>query len=135
MGAMLGVNVLIGAATGGIGNVVAGRSFLSGAAKGASGGIFMFAGKKFISQKGSVAAWGGRQLAAVGTSQIRNAAAGRPLLGELVFPLGLTRVYVKTADRLRVSVRLDLSAVVSTAIMANRTELHSTSMKASRMAR
>ena len=117
---IVAANVLIGAITGGVGNVAGGRSFWSGAAKGASGGVFIFAGKEVISRQGSLHAWGGRQLAAIGSSQVRNGAAGRPILSELVFPLWFSRVYVKTSGRPKVSMRFDLSTAVGGAIMASR---------------
>ena len=113
-------NVLIGALSGGIVNASSRRSFWTGFVKGAGGGAVMFAGKRIIAQEGPLASWAGRQVAAIGSSQVRNAGAGRPLLEELILPLGPARVYVNTTGRKPVTAKLDITAVIGTIVMAQR---------------
>ncbi len=117
---LLAINALIGGLSGGIGNAAAGRRFLPGFVKGVGGGIVMFAGKRIIAEEGALAAWTGRQLAAVGSSQVRNAAAGRSIIEELVFPLGPTRLYVTTKNRPKFALKLDLTATIGAVIIARR---------------
>lgn len=117
---LLAINALIGGLSGGATNAAAGRSFWDGFAKGAGGGVVVFAGKRVIAEKGSFASWAGRQIAAVGSSQVRNAGAGRKMMEELVFPVGLARVYVITKDRTRFRAKLDLTAAIGTVAMSQR---------------
>ncbi len=117
---LLAINALIGGLSAGAGNAVGGRSFWTGFAKGAGGGVVVFAGKRIIAEKGAIASWAGRQIAAVGSSQVRNAGAGRNLMEELVFPLGLARIYVTTKDRTRFAAKLDLTAAIGTVVMSQR---------------
>ena len=54
------------------------------------------------------AGWIGREVAAVGTSIVRNASAGLPNLHRLVLPLGPLRVHVQANGDQVVNVKLDL---------------------------
>jgi hypothetical protein len=114
------VNALLGGLSAGVSNAAGGRSFLSAFVKGSGGGVVAFAGKKIIAEKGALAAWSGRQVAALGAAQVRNAGAGRPMFEQLVFPLGPTRIYVNTKDSIRAAAKLDITALVTAVMMANR---------------
>ena len=117
---MLAINVLIGGLSAGAGNAAAGRSFWTGFVKGSGGGAVVFAGKRVIAEKGAIASWAGRLIAAAGSSQVRNAGAGRRMMEELVFPVGLARLYVTTKDRTRFAAKLDLTAAIGTIAMSQR---------------
>lgn len=60
----------------------------------------------------------GREVAALGTSVIRNTADGRAPLKRLVLPLWIGRVYVTTSPRVSVQPRRDLATTASTLVQA-----------------
>src|SRR5687767_10667523 len=81
-------NSLIGGFSAGIASAAGERPFWKGFLRGAAGGAVVFAGKRIIAEEGSLASWSGRQIAAIGASEVRNAGAGRRVMEEIVLPLG-----------------------------------------------
>src|SRR4051812_17945480 len=93
--ASLGVNSLLGGLSGGVLQELRGKSFRDGFARGAVGGSVIYVGKRIVVGRYQFAGLLGRQVGAVGESVVRNAGAGVPSLSELVFPIGVGRVYFK----------------------------------------
>jgi len=105
---VLGINAAIGGVTAGLLRQARGGSFREGFAAGAAGGTVVYAGK-WLSAEGF---WGagiaGRQVAAVGSSVIRNASEERGALDHLMLPVGPIRVYVDRVDGWAARPKLDL---------------------------
>lgn len=111
---LIAVNVLIGGAVGGAGEVITGRSFWRGFLNGSAGGAVVFGGKCLIAEQTPVTNWLGRATVAAGSSIVANAAAGRPALSRFVIPAGPLRIYRDNPSR-RTTVKIDLQqAAVAT---------------------
>lgn len=108
----LGANTLIGALTGGLVQALGGGSFSDGFTRGALGGAIVYAGKRLSVERFAGAGWIGREVAAVGTSIVRNASTGVPNLHRLVLPLGPLRVHFQANGDQVVNVKLDLLELV-----------------------
>ncbi|HWP38144.1 MAG TPA: hypothetical protein VNL18_11380 [Gemmatimonadales bacterium] len=111
---VLSANAAVGALTGGILQALRGGSFADGFTRGAVGGALVYAGKRVAAEPPWGAGMLGREIAAVGTSVVRNAAAGRPSFERLSLPLGPLPVWLVIEQTPRVSIRptLDLSAAI-----------------------
>lgn len=96
--AVLGLNAAVGALTAGAWQELSGGSFADGFAGGALGGTVVYAGKRLAAESFPGAGFLGRDLAAAGSSMIRNAADARPLLDSLSLPVGPARVYLSPRD-------------------------------------
>lgn len=96
--AVLGLNAAVGALTAGLWREIAGGSFGDGFAGGALGGSVVYAGKRIAAESFPGAGFLGRDVAAAGTSMIRNAADARPLLDSLAVPVGPARLYLSPPD-------------------------------------
>jgi hypothetical protein len=119
---LLAANLALGGLTAGVSRLLVGDSFWSAFAKGAGGGALAFAGKKIISHEGTANAWAGRQIAAIGASQVRNVSAGRGMLSELTLPLGPSRINVSIGNAVKVTPKIDLAAVIVAAVTASRSD-------------
>ena len=117
---LITINAMAGGFAAGIVNAASGRSFWPAFAKGAAGGVIAFGGKKIIAERGAFASWTGRQVAAVGSSQVRNAGAGRPMMEQLVFPLGPARLYFDRKAHTRIAAKIDVTAAIGIVAMATR---------------
>lgn len=104
----LSVNVLLGGLTGGVFQELRGGSFLDGFARGSLGGSSVYAGKRLSVESFAGAGLLGRQVAAVGSSVVRNASEGRPSLASIVLPVGPVHVHLSPtgADPTRISLDL-----------------------------
>lgn len=69
------------------------RTFAEGFLTGAAAGGVVYAGKRVAAGRFGGAGLLGRQMTGLGVSLLRNARDGRGLLDEIVFPVGLARVY------------------------------------------
>lgn len=98
----LGANTLLGGLTAGILQAVRGGSFSDGFTRGALGGAIVYGGKRLSVGRFAGAGFIGREAAAVGTSMVRNASQGEPLLSSLVLPVGPVWLYTGPDRRLRV---------------------------------
>lgn len=96
--AFLGINALVGGLTAGVWRQLSGGSFEEGFAGGALGGSVAYAGKRVAAESFAGAGFLGRDLAAVGSSVVRNAADGRPLLDSLALPVGPVRLHLSPRD-------------------------------------
>jgi hypothetical protein len=106
--ATLSANALVGGLTAGLARTLRGGSFGDGFVRGALGGAVVYGGKRLAAERFEGAGLAGREVAAVGSSMVRNAADGAPLLERLVLPFGPVRLYVRPAAR---SVRPKLDAL------------------------
>src|SRR5688500_10942351 len=88
-----GANALLSGVTAGVIQELRGGSFSDGFARGALGGVVIYAGKRVAMDRFAGAGLLGREVAAVGTSMVRNAADGVGLLDRVVLPVGPVRVY------------------------------------------
>jgi hypothetical protein len=104
----LSANTLIGALTGGIFQALRGGSFTDGFTRGALGGAVVYAGKRLSVERFDGAGFLGRELAAVGTSIVRNAGDGAPSLHRLVLPVGPLRLYLHPRGNGTVNLKVDL---------------------------
>ncbi|MEX2281969.1 MAG: hypothetical protein WEE89_05760 [Gemmatimonadota bacterium] len=105
---MLGVNALFGGLTAGLFQELRGGSFKDGFTRGALGGSVTYFGKRVASRRFQGAGFIGREVAAVGSSIVRNASEARPTLETLVFPLGPVRVQVRPKGRRPIDASLDV---------------------------
>jgi hypothetical protein len=108
----LGANALTSGLSAGILQRLRGGSFRDGLARGALGGSVKYAGMRIAAQQFGGAGLLGRQVAATGTSMVRNASDARPTFDRLLFPLGPLHVYVQLSDGVGVRPKIDLPALV-----------------------
>lgn len=85
---LLAGNAALGALSAGILQELRGGSFKDGFTRGAAGGAVVYAGKRLAVQEFGGAGLLGREVAAVGSSMVRNAAEARPVLARLWLPVG-----------------------------------------------
>jgi hypothetical protein len=108
-----GVNAAIGGLTAGVSQAIAGKSFWNGFARGAGGGFAVFAGKRIIAERTPLAWWTGRQLAAIGSSEVANAARGRMPFQLVTIPLGPARFHFQPRRMRLPSVTLDVASTIT----------------------
>ncbi len=87
-------NALLGGLTAGVLQELRGGSFKDGFTRGALGGAFVYTGKRMASRRFEGAGLLGREVAALGSSVVRNAGEARPMFDRLVFPIGPLRLQV-----------------------------------------
>jgi len=80
-------------------------------ARGAIAGAAVFAGKRLIGIGRPAYWWLGRELSSVAASEVANAGLGRPVLQDLVLPVGPVRFHVDRLAQRKVTPRLDLISV------------------------
>lgn len=105
----MSANAAIGGLTAGIFQRVRGGSFQDGFARGALGGVIIYTGKRVVAERFTGAGLIGRELAAVGSSVVRNASDGIGNFDRLIIPAGITRIYWDRVHR-RANVKLDIVA-------------------------
>lgn len=115
-----GINGAIGGLTAGTSQLLAGKSFWRGFARGAGAGLVVFGGKRLIAERSPAAWWTGRELAAIGSSEIANAAHGRRIFQTLTLPVGPIRLHIEPrAMRLRTPT-IDIVSTASAVAVAAR---------------
>lgn len=122
--AALGGNALFGGLTAGVAQALRGGSFQDGFTRGALGGGVIYVGKRLAVQRFGGAGLLGREVAAVGTSVVRNAAEDRPSLSRLMLPLGPVRLYVEPRGTSPIRARVDLLSLAWTGYAALTPELN-----------
>ena len=113
---VLAVNIALGGLTAGVWRVVTRKPLVGGLVRGAAAGAVVYAGKKIIAEETPLAWWGGRQIAAIGSSEVSNAAERLPILQRVVLPLGPIRIHFDRLASRKIMPRLD--ALQSVAIVA-----------------
>lgn len=116
---VLAVNVLLGGLTAASWRAATHQSIWRGFARGAAAGAGVYLGKKLIGTGEPAGWWAGRQVAALASSEVVNAAKTLPFLETAVMPLGPIRIHIDRAKR-SVSPRIDLLSSVSTIVIAAR---------------
>ena len=111
---MLLVNAAVGGLTAGLFRSGARKSFWTGFARGAAAGTAVYAGKRLIGEGTAAGWWIGRHVASLGSSEVANAAHGRPILHSVVFAIGPVRLHVDRTAKRKVSPRLDLASAIAT---------------------
>ena len=104
----LSANALLGGLTAGVVQKVRGGSFQDGFTRGALGGSVVYLGKRVSVERFDGAGFAGRELAAVGTSIVRNAAEGEGSLERLMLPIGPVRLYVSPGAATPVQAKVDV---------------------------
>lgn len=114
--ASFGLNTLLGALTAGVTSAWEGRDFSDAFVGGALGGALGFGGKRIAVERFDGAGFAGRQIVALGSSFVRNAADGIALLDRFYVPLYLIRLEVRpsTPDGWRLQPRLDVATTAWT---------------------
>ena len=120
--AFLSGNVALGGLTAALIQKSRGGSFWDAFLGGALGGAVAYAGRRLAVERFDGAGLAGRQVAAVGTSMVRNASDGCGALEQLVLPFGPARLYLRrdATSRLPLSaqVKLDVPTVLTAAYFA-----------------
>ena len=96
--AFLGVNVALGGLSAALFQQLRGGSSWDAFLNGALGGAVAYAGRRLAVERFDGASLAGRQVAAVGTSIVRNASNGCGALDQLVLPFGFARLYLRRHD-------------------------------------
>lgn len=86
-------NAVLGGVTAGVIQRIRGGSFKDGFTRGAFGGAIIYSGKKLAASRFFGAGVMGREVAAVGSSVVRNASEGRGTFDRLVFPVAFVKLY------------------------------------------
>ncbi|HEX8361384.1 MAG TPA: hypothetical protein VF613_14820 [Longimicrobium sp.] len=121
---VVSANVLFGGLSAGAVQKARGGSFRDGFARGAAGGLGVYAGKRIAVGRWEGAGLVGRQVASVGSSVVWNAGQGRPSLEEVALPLGPVRFYVRPrGGGPRVRARVDALSLAATLYAVARPEL------------
>lgn len=107
---VLGANALLGGLSAGVMQRLDGGSFSDGFVRGLVGGAVIYGGKRIAVERFGGAGLAGREIAAVGSSMIRNVGEGRGMLEQIVLPVGPVRVYLQSSGP-RVRVRADAHTV------------------------
>jgi len=103
-------NGLVGGLTAGIVQELRGGSFQDGFSRGFLGGALIYLGKRVTVGKWAGAGFAGREVAAIGTSVVRNASAAEPSLARIDLPLGPlpARLGITVDDSRDLRLRLDI---------------------------
>lgn len=115
--AAAGVNSLLGGLTAGAVQKLRGGSFQDGFTRGAVGGAVVYTGKRLAVQDFRGAGFWGREVAALGSSIVHNAGAGRPALERVMLPVGPVNFYLSTVPGRHLRMRLD-GATIANALHA-----------------
>jgi hypothetical protein len=119
----LSANALMSGVSAGMLQRLRGGSFRDGLARGALGGSVKYGGMRISAQRFDGAGLLGRQVAATGTSMVRNASDARPTFDRLLFPLGPLHLYVQFSDGIAVRPKIDLTAFITLISAAAQPEL------------
>ncbi|HEX8691963.1 MAG TPA: hypothetical protein VF746_06070 [Longimicrobium sp.] len=112
------INSALGGVTAGLLRRARGGSFREGFLAGAAGGALVYAGKRVAAEPWGGAGLLGREVAAVGSSVVWNASAGRAPLERVVLPVGPVRLYVERGPGPRVRPKLDFASAAALALVA-----------------
>lgn len=112
---VLSANSLLSGVTAGSVRKIRGGSFTEGFTRGLVGGGAVYIGKTVAVQRWDGAGLVGREIAAVGSSAIRNAGEGRGALERLTLPLGPVRLHVRPNSPGVISASVDLHSIFWTA--------------------
>lgn len=112
VGAVLVGNVVIGAAVAAVGHIGKRDQAVKAAVRGGAAGAIVFAGKWIVSQNKAPTNLVGREIAAVGSSGVRNAAAGNGPLQFVTLVYGPVRFHLRTGEKFEFRPKLDLASSI-----------------------
>jgi hypothetical protein len=115
-----GINAAVGGLTAGAWQGLSGKSFWNGFARGAGGGIMVFAGKRIIAERSPAWWWIGRELAALGSSEVANAASGRVSFDRITIPVGPVRFHFEPRRKRLPSPTIDFASTVAAVVVSTR---------------
>ena len=113
------LNIALGALTAGTWSAARRKPFWPAFARGGVGGAVIFAGKRLIGGGDPLSWWAGREIAAVGSSEVINAAEGLPFLQRIVLPVGPIRFHVDRLARRKVVPKLDVVSTIAGFVVAS----------------
>lgn len=116
--ATAGINSALGGITAGTSQILSGKSFWRGFARGAGAGLVVYGGKRLIAERSPVAWWAGRELAAIGSSEVANAANGRRAFQSLTLPIGPVRLHFEPRKKRTPSATIDIVSAAYTVVVA-----------------
>ncbi len=119
-GTLLAVNMALGGLTAAMWHRNDGQSLWREVARGSLAGGAVFIGKRMIVGESPVAWWSGREVAAIGSSEVLNAAEGVPLFNRVTLPFGPLRVHFSRMSPSHLSAKLDLATTLSGIYLASR---------------
>jgi hypothetical protein len=119
-GTLLMFNMALGGLTAALWHRGGGHSLWREVVRGSLAGGAVFGGKRLIATEGPWGWWSGREIAAIGSSEVLNAAEGIPLFDRVTMPLGPLRIHFSRSSASHVSARLDLATSVSGIYLATR---------------
>lgn len=105
---LLAGNAVLGALTAGVLQALRGGSFQDGFARGALGGSVVYVGKRVAGERFDGAGLIGREIGAVGSSMVRNAAESQPTLSRFLLPVGPLALEVRRGQDAGVRPRVDV---------------------------
>jgi hypothetical protein len=114
------VNIALGALTAGTWSAARGKPFWPAFARGGAGGAVIFTGKRLLGGGDPLSWWAGREIAALGSSEVVNAAEGLPFLQRVVLPVGPMRFHVDRLAKRKVASRIDIVSTIAGFIVASR---------------
>jgi hypothetical protein len=118
------INAAIGGLTAGVWRGVARKPFWPAFGRGAGSGLAIYAGKLMIAGGKSSGWWTGRQLAAIGSSEVANAAHGRAFLQQVILPLGPVRIHLDRVAKQKAWASLDAVSTVAAVVVGSRSGNH-----------
>jgi len=120
---LLAINAALGGITAAAGHRGSHKtSIWKAAARGSLAGTAVFVGKRLIAEENPVSWWAGRELSAIGSSEVLNAAQGRAILSRVALPVGPVRIYLSRDSGSFLSAKLDLATVIGSGFLATRRE-------------
>jgi hypothetical protein len=116
--ATLGANAVIGGLTAGIAQASDRKPFWRGFVLGALGGSVVYSGKLVGGESFPASGLLGREISAVGSSMVANAATGRATFDQIVLPVGPVRVYIQPRSSTPLQAKVDVANLAVTAYTA-----------------
>jgi hypothetical protein len=120
MTSVAAVNVALGAVTAGAWSAAKNKSFWRGFVRGGAAGAMVFAGKRLVGEGNPASWWFGREIAALGSSEVVNAAEGLPFLQRAIIPVGPIRFHIDRRAKRKISPKLDLASVIAGIVVSSR---------------
>ena len=109
----------IGALTAGAWSAARHKSFWRGFGRGGAAGAVVFVGKRLLDGGDPLSWWAGREIAALGSSEVVNAGEGLPFLQRVVLPVGPLRFHVDRLASRKVVPKLDLVSTIAGFVVAS----------------
>ena len=113
-------NFALGALTAGTWSAARRKPFWRPFWRGGAAGTVGFVGKRLLDGGDPLSWWAGREIAAIGSSEVVNAAEGLPFLQRVVLPVGPIRFHLDRLAKRKVVPKLDLVSTIAGVVVASR---------------